>query len=691
MDKKWYSAECLGDSVISLGKAGEGEAVRIEIDVSEWTAAYPYAQIKLFVKPPKPGAPYFARIDGPQDGVIGWTLKKNDTQHAGGGVIELMLISGEEVLLKSATARTELLPSPSMGVASDSPPDANETWWEEALDKIDEAKQEAIQSVGALAGTAETAAGRAETAAAKAEAASEHIDETVTDLRHDIDTLADTIAILHAGVPDTSAKAASHELYATDAPMHVTLYGATHQEAGTPSPDSPKAISGVDKALVHVGGKNLLPLGDTTVALKSYGAFDLDSVIPPGTITWSADITTDAPSGIVRIRFLKKDGTYVDKNTTTTVQVNTSGRTSLTVTLDDYCDRLLIYPGRDATESKTATTTFANFQIEVGAVATSYVPYNANVITPPLLPPAVYDADGNVKEVEPLCGNGTVDDTIENDVLSGCDKCVPIDGSLGGYNSGQNWYYVSLASIMPDVSDNPNLGASWLRCVPHEINITDDTFTLNSTKTHLLIRISGMDKQANPQSAYKALLAENPLKVYYRSTDYTPENDIRVCRVTRRWASITLDGSSDEGWKKELSSKPVYTTSMLLESDAIVPTSDTQKIGIVCNAYKEETLSKTYNGALGIAIRMSRAVRITDPAIATVDDLITKLAANPITVVYQVSERTYMTDCIELRKPANVMPVTVTGSGETAVEYAHDTKHYIDSQIAAVVALAMNG
>ena len=42
-----------------------------------------------------------------------------------------------------------------------------------------------------------------------------------------------------------------------------------------------------------------------------------------------------------------------------------------------------------------------------------------------------------------------------------------------------------------------------------------------------------------------------------------------------------------------------------------------------------------------------------------------------------------------VRTGSEGLSFTVTGSGETAVEYPHQTKHYIDSQIAAAVALAL--
>ena len=112
MIEKWYSASSFG-GMIPLGKAGEGEAVRMRIDVSEWLAEYPSAAIRLFVVPPKPLTPYFASISEPENGEIVWTVGKADTQAAGSGTLELMMMDGEDVLIKSRSAQTTILPSPS--------------------------------------------------------------------------------------------------------------------------------------------------------------------------------------------------------------------------------------------------------------------------------------------------------------------------------------------------------------------------------------------------------------------------------------------------------------------------------------------------------------------------------------------------------------------------------------------------
>ena len=663
MDKKWYSAECLGDSVIALGKVGEGEAVRVEIDVSEWAAAYPYAEIKLFVKPPKPGAPYFARIDGPQDGMIGWTLKKSDTQHAGGGVIELMLISGEEVLLKSATARTELLPSPSMGGASDGPPEANGAWWEEALEKIDAAKQEAIQSVGTLAGTATTAAEKAEEAAAKAEAANENIEETVTDLRNDIDALADTIAILHAGVPDTSAKAASHELYATDAPMNVTLYGQTYQAGeGDPSPDNVRQISGVDVAKVHCGGKNLIDFPENQSINKSTldsNPIVLEPNLADGQYVLSWSITSSGGANkIITV-------TYADGRTAS----GYAGGSSLKLSGAVKSISVINWTGNDQTINW--------MQLEAGTVKTDYEPYNANVIdmTAALNGEALYE-----------------DCVVENDVPSGCDEKVVLDGSHTINPATASGYVNVIVSLKkPVLTGNAAIlsdaKSDYLPCKTYGDIATGGKigFALHSTNAAIIVlRIPGLEATAE---AYDAYLTEHPLTVYYRSTEYTSENDLRVCKVTRRRARTRIKGSewdwnttTDGVWFRSSSLKMYAANDALIACEAlkVIPG---KSDGISGSDYAIQWYNGNYYPLM---------IRIKD--VSTVEDLKTWLDTNEVYIEYRLpTEEVYMTDPHELRKPTGLMPVTVTGSGETAVEYSCDTKSYIDRKFDALAAALIGG
>ena len=500
------------------------------------------------------------------------------------------------------------------------------------------------------------------------------VDERIASVEKDVyESMQRTAESKADAIVDFSEKAASHELYATDAPMHVTLYGKTTETgSGDKSPSNPYVVSGIDSALVHTGSRNLF---DITKATVGAGAYNM-------TITVNGDVVTikGTPASTNKRSFVILNASQQKKEL--------AGKGYKITPFFVGGQYVHLYGLRTATEAAIAAEIDlvvdepfeSSFRVMISAdTPAAYEPYNANVITPALLPDSA-----------PLMGNGAVNDIVENDVLSGCDKCVVFDGSddeawfsdaetvrkafrINGVLPGRNYEKTNSASDAHYLYTNT---------LPTESQSSANTMgigascrgTTYSTDFVVFYPVGVF----NDVSAFKSYLSANPLIVYYRSTEYTPDKDLRVCKVTRRWASITLDGSSDEGWKKELSDRTVYTTSISLEKDAIAPTSDTQKLGIVCSAYNEETLSKTYGGALGISIRMARAIRIADPTIATVDDLIAMLAAHPITVVYPVSGRTYMTDPVELRKPVGLVPVTVTGSGETAVEYICNSKHYVD-------------
>lgn len=243
MEKKWYSAETIGDSVITLGKAGEGEAVRIDLDASAWLDDYPNAQMKLYVQPPKPGTPYFAMLSGPESGVISWTIRKSDTQHAGGGVIELMLLDGDDVLIKSRTARTQLLPSPSTGGASEDPPGVNPAWWEEPIKKINEAAVSVI-------GEANQAINQ------HAEAVKKNLPQDYTEtydraIRNER-TKAPVIECEATGAIVTVDDAAAMPV------MRLVSTIKAYQSAGIPTPEKVKRIRGDKFATAYRTGKNIL-------------------------------------------------------------------------------------------------------------------------------------------------------------------------------------------------------------------------------------------------------------------------------------------------------------------------------------------------------------------------------------------------------------------------------------------------
>lgn len=442
------------------------------------------------------------------------------------------------------------------------------------------------------------AAERAESAAAKAEAANENIEETVTDLRHDINALADTMALLHAGVPDTSAKAASHTLHAQDAPMSITLYGQTYQEEGTPSPDSPKAISGVDVAKVHCGGKNLIDLEQANTKLEISNGEDISQHVvrnEDGTTTVRGGLGSHGGRWLAGMRIpvfegekytISADVFLPEEHTSTRVCFGLGTQTiswanSETGVIGEWTRLSHTFVINKTQMARALVMSSASYGIKIKNLMvvhgedTAYEPYNANVID------MTTALNG-----EALYGNGTVMDTVENDVL--------VDGE-------------------------------------------------------------------------------------------------RKCKVTRMWRQVTFDGSSNENW--------VFNTVNKHGLFQFYMSGMPERTGSgISNMFPWNVQSSSDHDCIYMSetavymILKPETIGFVDESANKVSTLREFLSAKPVQLLYKLkTPEVYYTDPVELRKPANLTPVTVTGSGETAVGYSCDTKSYIDRKFDALAAALIGG
>ena len=252
-------------------------------------------------------------------------------------------------------------------------------------------------------------------------------------------------------IMDESARAASHSLHAQDGPLAVTLYGQTTETGtGDKSPDNPYTISGVDAAMVHVGSKNLFDVSRAVVHGSAYGLTitkNGDEITIKGTAT-----TTNAYASFAILHADEQKAELAGKGYAVT-PFAVSGAT------------VKLYGLRSSNESTISATVAltegvafeSKFRVMVSdGTHTAYEPYNANVITPVFLP------DG-----APLMGNGTVDDTIENDVLSGCDKYVILDGSSDEvWNKSGVFEYTFSGKNIPEKPVNGVYYSNLLPCIP---------------------------------------------------------------------------------------------------------------------------------------------------------------------------------------------------------------------------------
>lgn len=132
---------------ISLGRACECQAMRLEFDISAWKGKYPSCEVQLIVKSPA-GVVYRADTDC-AGSVIGWTLTEKDTTAPGYGEIELAMYDSNGRKILSTIAKTHMEKSLLLEEPTEAPNPAK-PW-------IDQAKEIAVQAEAAAAKAEEAA------------------------------------------------------------------------------------------------------------------------------------------------------------------------------------------------------------------------------------------------------------------------------------------------------------------------------------------------------------------------------------------------------------------------------------------------------------------------------------------------------------------------------------------------------
>lgn len=522
---------------------------------------------------------------------------------------------------------------------------ANGNWWFDDYDsgvaataELETAKQAAVNEINRQA----------------ANALATLPDDYVT-LSGDVNQLKDHKANV---IIDTSARAASHSLHAQDGRLAVTLYGKTTETGtGDKSPDNPYVISG--EGVVHFLFNGSENWKKSSLAVEGYSSFYLsdtrfidnrdfvicDTFRMGNYWEWSnlvQDEFIEIATGSVGIRVKNERAT--DLTTWKAWLASNPVNAWCQVKRGEAVDSVAV--GLSGEGGRTA-------------------------IGMPLLP------DG-----APLHGNGTVDDTVENDVLSGCDVAITFDGS-------EDWTY-SAPNYMCHVSNG----------IPNTQSGYSNLFTVFQSNKDGLSFYGGnlaVGKNISAQYAtvddWKAYLAANPLTVYYRSTEYTPEKDLRVCRAVRNFYHKVLTGeeyvTADDSGKESQTFRIPLTEYTVSGYNGTLP--------IYSNRYNFVAWNNSpWSVNNSISYVGATAVRIKDTRFATAAEFKAYLAdlyaaGTPVEITYQLgTPETYMTDTLPLRKPTGMEEVTVTGSAETAVTYPCDTKSYIDRKFDALAAALLS-
>lgn len=295
---------------------------------------------------------------------------------------------------------------------------------------------------------------------------------------------------------------------------------------------------------------------------------------------------------------------------------------------------------------------------------------------------------------------------------------------LQGYDFAHDGGYMNMwTNRLPTISksENDDAGWAWVRGTTYSENIIYIFFSLDS----------GISTEAK----LRAWLAEHPLEVWYRATTgdgsvygvmategsdefvgVAAETDaplygddaLGVYDTIENWAPsgcdkrVVLDGS--EGWIKASGADNDGNFIFYILNFA-APNS---------RAYSDRFPYNAANAAkAGLFINEHGALLLNVGEYGTASEFNAALAANPLTVFYRstayksaddlkvmkTTRRWEMTDGQVLQQLATpeiymddpvrldslgAMPEIVTGSGEISVEYPHDTKHYIDTKLAAL-------
>lgn len=203
-----------------------------------------------------------------------------------------------------------------------------------------------------------------------------------------------------------------------------------------------------------------------------------------------------------------------------------------------------------------------------------------------------------------------------------------------------------------------------------------------------MIRLADTDSNYEP---YKETVSYIPLNEPLRGINSVTD-EVNPTKVTRRFAEVVFDGSSDENWMTagEGNAQRFYLNVRIAN-----PTSHDKVASILCDKFTPNTVNyiildqsgkENCIGVNGIGNIMVRYKELT-----TVAEWKAWLQNNPITVVYELAE-----PIVEAIEPVdivtydNVTYLTASDNVEMEVTYATDTKSYIDSKFAELQAAIVN-
>ena len=292
----------------------------------------------------------------------------------------------------------------------------------------------------------------------------------------------------------------------------------------------------------------------------------------------------------------------------------------------------------------------------------------------------------------PLCEG----DSVVSWVKSGCDKVLVLDGSqnIQWIENSAISYGGSFVISIPDAvtwisTEIPPVYSDKLNRVSNDASeFNQGVIALRSANKGFIFTLFG----AKTTEAGKQYLAEHPITVWYRSTNYTEAADIPVSLETHQQAVLVLDGT--EGWATAVAGAYYMFPSNLPK--AFAATSATSAVSDYLTAEPTNDIAAGTEG-FGIGPSGSIAVRLPNGAAPSA-----YMPNKPLTVVYQLANPiTYAHPAVDIiSNISDNDSVLISGQKEISVSYHKsldktivelDNKSYSKQESDNIFAKALRG
>lgn len=451
--------------------------------------------------------------------------------------------------------------------------------------------------------------------------------------------------------------------------LQITVHGATVQEGeGDPSPSNVRALSGVGQ----FGTRIQVPTGWNL----NNGVFYRGGVIPSG-VDKSFSIVCSIGISLIGIADTNDFAGKAEK-------YRYAVGFDLTSTSPNYGRMYIKAPFSSVSDLNQWLTD-----------SPQWISYHAGTKPAQMYTYSAVSSD-TYSAVE-LSLNGPLydGDRVCNDVFSGCDRTIVFDGAddeKWGYSTTDETEKARYTYALPDAvnaergsADNAYM-SSFLLVTNGRTFYREKGFTINNGTLYVY-------DEGEPVADWKEKLSQNPIILYYRSSNYTEHNDTQVQLETHSKADFIFDGADD----KTLS----INTSWTEKGDMFVVyyKPPFQLAGSTMNTQCDRLAKATglgtadategwyvHTSSIYLSIAKSRLVE------QTVDGLKAWLKQNPVHLV------TPWATPIVYAHPAQPLiatpdaegKITVTGEGQVSAAYNKSITRAIAELQAAALALGAN-